>query len=68
MTGLAIESEDVDSIGGWLFNLKPELAIGEPWSYADATFIIRERDENRIRRIEIKTDLLGNVMEEYGHS
>ncbi|WP_051250857.1 hemolysin family protein [Paenibacillus harenae] len=66
--GTHLESEDVDSIGGWLFNLKPELPVDEPWTFDNMTFIIRERDSNRIRKIEIQTDLSENEMGEYGHA
>ncbi|CAM3927406.1 hemolysin family protein [Paenibacillus alkaliterrae] len=67
-TGTELECVDVDSIGGWLFNQKPDLPVGEPWVYENLTFIIRERDENRIRKIEIHTDLLENEISEYGHA
>lgn len=66
--GTVLESEDVDSIGGWLFNLKPDLPVGQPWTYGNMTFIVRERDDNRIRKIEIQTDLLESEISEYGHA
>ncbi|WP_169082948.1 hemolysin family protein [Paenibacillus sp. PL91] len=66
--GTDLESEEVDSIGGWLFNQMPELPVGEPWTYGNMTFIIRERDDNRIRKIEIQTDLIENEMDAYGHA
>jgi CBS domain containing-hemolysin-like protein len=66
--GTDLESEEVDSIGGWLFNQKPELPVGEPWTFGNMTFIIRERDDNRIRKIEIQTDLNENEMDAYGHA
>ncbi|GGA15313.1 membrane protein [Paenibacillus marchantiophytorum] len=51
--GTDIQDEHVDSIGGWLYSRQPELAIGEEWPYRSLTFIVRERDNNRIRKIEI---------------
>lgn len=48
-----LEHEEVDSIGGWLYSKQPELENGRPWDYGDLTFIIREREKNRIRKIEI---------------
>ncbi|MBD2871174.1 hemolysin family protein [Paenibacillus arenilitoris] len=66
--GTQLECDDVDSIGGWLFNQKPELPVGEPWTFDNLTFIIRERDNNRIRKIEIHTDLSENEIGEYGHA
>lgn len=49
-----IESEDVDTIGGWLYGLNPELKKGIEWNYQNLTFIIREKDKHRIRKIEIQ--------------
>ncbi|MGO4544011.1 hemolysin family protein [Paenibacillus sp. 2TAB23] len=66
--GTELACEEVDSIGGWLFNLKPELPVGEPWVFDNITFTIRERDDNRIRRIEIQTDFHENEMGTYGHA
>jgi CBS domain containing-hemolysin-like protein len=66
--GTDLVSDEVDSIGGWLFNQKPELPVGEPWTYGHMTFVIRERDDNRIRKIEIQTDFLENEISEYGHA
>lgn len=51
--GLDIHDENVDSIGGWLFTKQSELEIGEAWQHDGMTFIVRERDKNRIRSIEI---------------
>ncbi|OAB45764.1 hemolysin family protein [Paenibacillus antarcticus] len=48
-----IEHEQVDSIGGWLYSQQPELAKGIAWQYNELTFIIREKDKNRIRKVEI---------------
>lgn len=48
-----LEHEEVDSIGGWLYSKQPELEKGQPWDYEDLTFIVREREANRIRKIEI---------------
>lgn len=52
-TGSQLESNDVDSIGGWLYNQNGELKVGQPWTFEELTFIIREKDEHRIRKIEI---------------
>ncbi|MFF2089142.1 hemolysin family protein [Paenibacillus sp. NPDC058174] len=52
-TGSHLESQDVDSIGGWLFNQNSELKVGEPWTYAELTFTVREKEKHRIRKVEI---------------
>jgi len=54
--GVNIEHEQVDSIGGWLYSQHPELPKGIAWQYNELTFIIREKDKNRIRKIEIIRD------------
>ncbi|WP_438347766.1 hemolysin family protein [Paenibacillus sp. FA6] len=51
--GIHIEHEDIDSIGGWLYSQQPELAKGIEWQYGEWIFIIRKKDKNRIRIIEI---------------
>lgn len=53
LLGTSIEHEDVDSIGGWLYNQQPELKKGDEWRFGSLSFIVRERDKNRIRKIEI---------------
>ncbi len=45
--------EDVDSIGGWIYAQQPDLDKGVEWHYDTLTFIVRERDKRRIRKIEI---------------
>lgn len=53
LLGTVIEHEDVDSIGGWLYNRQPELLKGVEWRYGQLTFIIREKEKYRIRKIEM---------------
>lgn len=48
-----IESEGMDSIGGWLYGQHSELKVGAEWTYENMTFIIREKEKHRIRKIEI---------------
>ncbi len=67
-SGIHIESEVAETIGGWLYQQKPDLPVGEPWQYENITFMVRERDRNRIRLIEIMTDLNESEMSGYGHA
>ena len=53
VVGSTIEDEDVDSIGGWLYNHQPELPTGSAWLHDGFSYIVRDRDKNRIRKIEI---------------
>ncbi|WP_337101272.1 hemolysin family protein [Paenibacillus sp. YIM B09110] len=66
--GTDLDSEEVDSIGGWLFNQKPDLPVGESWSYHNMTFTIRERDDNRIRKVEIEIAMNESDAEAFGHA
>ncbi|RIE04879.1 hemolysin family protein [Cohnella faecalis] len=51
--GSNIEDEEVDSIGGWLYSHHPELQVGVEWEHDNCSFTIREKDNRRIRKIEI---------------
>ncbi|WP_028562565.1 hemolysin family protein [Paenibacillus pinihumi] len=48
-----LEHEDVDSIGGWIYAQQPDLEKNVEWHFENLTFIVRERDKRRIRKIEI---------------
>ncbi|HIW32666.1 MAG TPA: hemolysin family protein [Candidatus Paenibacillus intestinavium] len=68
MTGLDLDVGETHTIGGWLYQLQPDLEENIEWDYADATFIIRERDENRIRSIEIIVEAQEPEMSGLGHA
>ncbi|RED63274.1 hemolysin family protein [Cohnella lupini] len=51
--GTNLEHDGVDSIGGWLYNRKPDLETGIEWRHESFSFIIREKDKYRIRKMEI---------------
>jgi CBS domain containing-hemolysin-like protein len=61
LIGVNIEHEDVDSIGGWLYSQQPELPKGKEWKFGEWTFIIREKDKYRIRKIEIMRQNLEEI-------
>lgn len=48
-----IESDGLDTIGGWLYNQNSELKSGSEWRYKNLTFLIKEKEKHRIRKIEI---------------
>ncbi|MEK0315855.1 hemolysin family protein [Cohnella sp. 56] len=50
-----LPSDEVNTIGGWLFAMQPDLPKNVPWIYEDENlaFIIRDKDRNRIRKLEI---------------
>ncbi|UHA74404.1 hemolysin family protein [Paenibacillus sp. 481] len=53
LTGLQFESENVDTIGGWLYSRNSELKAGQPYVLDDMTFTIRRKDRHRIRQLEL---------------
>ncbi len=53
LLGTELVNDDVDSIGGWLYSKQPELEKGVAWEHGPLTFVIRERDRHRIRKIEL---------------
>jgi len=50
-----LPSDEVNTIGGWLFAMQPDLPKNVPWIYEEENlaFIIRDKDRNRIRKLEI---------------
>lgn len=66
--GIHLDSDSFNTIGGWLYQQRPDLPVGESWTNDHARFIVREREAHRIRKIEIHTDLHENEMSEYGHA
>ncbi len=49
-----IESEDFDTIGGWLYNRHSALKEGEEWVYNGLAFKILDKEKHRIRKIEVR--------------
>lgn len=54
----SIDSEDMDTLGGWLYCQNSELKKGEVWQCDDICFKIMERDKHRIRKVEISKPTL----------
>jgi CBS domain containing-hemolysin-like protein len=48
-----IESGKWDTIGGWLYGQNSELKKGSEFHHHNLTFIVREKEKHRIRKIEI---------------
>lgn len=48
-----LNNEEFDTVGGWLFGHNPMLKQGDTWTYDNLTFIVKNRDKHRIRRVEI---------------
>ncbi|MCU6709507.1 hemolysin family protein [Paenibacillus sp. J5C_2022] len=54
LTGIAIQEEDVDTVGGWLYSKLLEPKKGKEFQFQHLKFIIRETSKNRIRKIELE--------------
>lgn len=54
LTGIAIQEEDVDTVGGWLYSKLLEPKKGKEFQFEHLKFIIRETSKNRIRKIELE--------------
>jgi CBS domain containing-hemolysin-like protein len=49
-----IESDGLDTIGGWLYGSQSEIKKNVPWSYHNLLFTVLEKDKHRIRKVDIK--------------
>lgn len=55
-----LDSEDIDTIGGWLYGTHPEMGEGETLQHQELTFKLLEREPHRFRKLEI----IKNISEE----
>jgi len=53
LTGVTIDQEDVDTVGGWLFTEFTEPKPGKELQYENLRFIIREVGKHRIKKVEL---------------
>lgn len=49
-----LDSDDVDTIGGWLYNRKPQLEVGERYRDGGLELTLLEKERHRVRRIDMK--------------
>lgn len=47
------DDEDYTTIGGWLYSRSPSIRKGSRISYNEFTFVVKEKDKYRIRKVEI---------------
>lgn len=59
---------EVHTIGGWLYQQKPDIAEQESLKLSTITFTVKKRDEFRIRLIEIYIEGQVSEMSELGHA
>lgn len=51
-----LEDEDTDTIGGWIYGKNIDIEQGSQLKYGNLRFTVLEREDSRIRRIEIEKD------------
>ncbi|MDQ1911504.1 hemolysin family protein [Paenibacillus sp. GD4] len=55
--GTALEHEDVDTIGGWLYTQNPDIQLNMPIEYDGLRFVVVDKEEHRIRRVEVSREV-----------
>ncbi|MBW4837838.1 MAG: hemolysin family protein [Paenibacillaceae bacterium] len=66
-----LEEEDADTIGGWVYGQNLDFEAGTQLVYGDLQFTVLEREDSRIRKIEIEKrdpSSLGNAFEPESNS
>lgn len=48
-----LSTEEVDTIGGWLFGMHPEMNVGETLEHEELTFKLLEKEPHRFKKLEI---------------
>jgi len=63
-----LESGEVDTIGGWIFEKNPDLEEGEPWALDHVTLTIKQRDDHRIYVVDIEVNQAESEVSPIGHA
>ncbi|WCT55550.1 hemolysin family protein [Paenibacillus kyungheensis] len=53
LLGTDLDDEELDTISGWLYGQRPDLAIGATYEFEDLTFKVLRRSARRYRKLEI---------------
>lgn len=48
-----LDDEELNTIGGWLYGQRPDLTVGQKWSYENLEFTVLRRGPRRYRKLEI---------------
>ncbi|MMZ65542.1 Transporter associated domain protein [compost metagenome] len=48
-----LDTTDVDTIGGWLFGMHPEMNVGEIYTHDNLDLKLLEKEPHRFRKVEI---------------
>ena len=54
LMGSHLDSEDVDTIGGWIYSQMPDAEAGRKLVREDLEFTVVEKEKHRIRKVEIR--------------
>lgn len=54
LLGAGLEEEDAETIGGWIYGQNLDIEAGTRFLYGDLQFTVLEREDSRIRKIEIE--------------
>ncbi|TLS48560.1 HlyC/CorC family transporter [Paenibacillus antri] len=54
LLGTDLDSEDVDTIGGWVYSASPDIEKGESLSFGGLDIVVLEKEKHRVRKVEIK--------------
>ncbi|MBN2983259.1 MULTISPECIES: hemolysin family protein [Cohnella] len=64
LLGTDIQNDEVDSIGGWLYNQLPEDDSEGQVIWNEIIFIVRERESHRVRSVEIRKNSIADQVTE----
>ena len=53
LLNIDLDTEEYETIGGWLYGHNALIKEGSPWELNDITFLVKKRDKHRIRKVEI---------------
>lgn len=48
-----LSTEEVDTIGGWLYGMNPSMDVGDTLEHEDLTFKLLEKEPHRFKKLEI---------------
>lgn len=48
-----LDSAEIDTIGGWLYGMHPDMEEGDTLEHGDITFTLLDKEPHRFRRLEI---------------
>ncbi|MNP79484.1 Transporter associated domain protein [compost metagenome] len=48
-----LSTEEVDTIGGWLYGMHPGMNVGETLEHEDLTFKLLDKEPHRFKKLEI---------------